>query len=69
MKQTKLWLATIAMLLCSLTANAHDFYSGGIYYNITSSVDLTVAVTYRGSYYSEYSNEYIGVVIFTTHCQ
>ena len=56
MKTTKLWLATIATLLCSLTASAHDFERDDIYYDITSS--LTVAVTYRGSYCSEYSNEY-----------
>ena len=63
MKQTKLWLATIAALLCSLTASAHDFEVNGIYYNITSSTDLTVAVTYKGSYYHSYSNEYTGAVI------
>ena len=62
MKQTKLWLTTIAVLLCSLAANAHDFEAGGIYYNITSSTDLTVAVTYRGYYYDSYSNEYSGAV-------
>ena len=62
MKQTKLWLATIAALLCSLTASAHDFVVGGIYYNITSSTDLTVAVTYGGSDITEYENEYRGAV-------
>ena len=62
MKQTKLWLATMAMLLCCVTASAHDFEVDGIYYNITSSTDLTVAVTYRGSYHFDYSNEYVGAV-------
>ena len=62
MKQTRLWLATIATLLCSLAANAHDFEVGGIYYNITSSADLTVSVTYRGSSFSSYSDEYSGTV-------
>ncbi len=62
MKQTKLWLATIAALLCSITANAHDFEADGIYYNITSSTDLTVEVTYQGDYYDEYLNEYTGAV-------
>ena len=62
MKQTKLWLTTIAALLCSLTANAHDFEVGGIYYTITSSADLTVKVTYRGNYSDSYSNEYSGAV-------
>ena len=59
MKQTKLWLATIAALLCSLTASAHDFEVNGIYYNITSSTDLTVEVTYKGELYV---NTYSGVV-------
>ena len=62
MKQARLWLTTIATLLCSLTASAHDFVVDGIYYNITSSTNLTVGVTYRGSSYSEYSYEYSGAV-------
>ena len=62
MKQTRLWLTTIATLLCSLTASAHDFEVGGIYYNIASSTDLTVEVTYRGNYSDSYSNEYSGAV-------
>ena len=62
MKQTKLWLTTIVALLCSLTANAHDFEVGGIYYDITSSTDLAVAVTYKGSSYISYSNVYSGAV-------
>lgn len=62
MKQTKLWLTTIAALLCSLTASAHDFEMGGIYYNITSSTNLTVSVTYKGSNHGSYSNEYSGAI-------
>ena len=62
MKQTKHLLATMAVLLCSLAASAHDFEVGGIYYNITSSTDFTVAVTYRGSSSGSYSNEYSGAV-------
>ena len=62
MKQTKLWLTTVVVLLCSLTASAHDFEVDGIYYKITNSTDLTVAVTYQGSSYSSYSNEYSGAV-------
>ena len=53
---------TIAALLCSLAASAHDFEVDGIYYSITSSSDLTVAVTYRGSSYSSYYQEYSGVI-------
>ena len=33
-----------------------------IYYEITSSSDLTVAVTYQGSFFSEYMDEYTGSV-------
>ena len=47
MKTIKTWLTTITVLLCSLTANAYDFVADGIYYNITSSTDLTVEVTYE----------------------
>lgn len=42
---------------------AHDFEKDGIYYNIMSSTDMVVSVTYRGSNVSEYSNEYTGDVI------
>ena len=54
----------LPLLLCiaSLTASAHDFEVDGIYYNITSSTDLTVAVTYKGDYYYYYDNEYSGQV-------
>ena len=42
---------------------ASDFDVDGIYYNITSStVPYTVAVTYKGPSYSQYSNEYNGSV-------
>ena len=61
MKPTKHILLTIAMLLCSLTASAHDFEVDGIYYDITSST--TVEVTYQGDGYDSYSNEYTGAVI------
>ena len=47
-------------LLCSMSVSAHDFEVGGIYYNITSQADKTVAVTHRGDSY--YSNEYSGEV-------
>ena len=54
----------LPVLLCiiSLSASAHDFEDDGIYYNITSSLDLIVAVTFRGSYSDSYSNEYSGQV-------
>ena len=62
MKTIRLWLATIATLLCSLSASAHDFEVGGIYYYITSSTDLTVAVTFRGASVKEYPEEYSGII-------
>ena len=54
-------------LMTAMLSFAHDFEVKNadgktIYYNITSSSDLTVAVTYQGTSYSEYSNEYTGVV-------
>ncbi len=52
MKTIKLLLTTIAMLLCSVIANAYDFEVDGIYYNIISSTDLTVGVTYGEKKYS-----------------
>ena len=60
MKTIKTWLFTIAVLLFSITANAHDFVVNGIYYNVTSNT--TVSVTYRGDSYS-FSNEYLGNVV------
>ena len=63
MKTIKTLLLTITALLCSLTATAHDFEVGGIYYNITSEEEKTVEVTYRGNDYDSYSNEYIDSVV------
>ena len=64
MKTIKFLLTTIAMLLCSVMANAYDFYVDGIYYNITSSTYLKVEVTYvcKGAWVSYVSN-YSGAVI------
>ena len=60
MKQLKTLSALIAMLLCSTCLFAHDFEVNGIYYNILSSTDRTVEVTYKGDSYDEYSDEYSG---------
>ncbi|MBQ3741206.1 MAG: leucine-rich repeat domain-containing protein [Prevotella sp.] len=50
-------------LMTAMLSFAHDFEVGGIYYWITSSsAPYTVAVTYKGTSYSEYSNEYTGSV-------
>lgn len=62
MRTAKQLLITVAVLLCSTVASAHDFEVGGIYYNITSSNDLTVEVTHIGknpSAYKAYSDEVV----------
>ena len=63
MKPTKHILLTIAMLLCCLTASAHNFEVDGIYYNITSETDKTAEVTFEGNSSDEGYNEYSGAVI------
>ena len=53
-------LFTALLLLCVIVATAHDFEVDGIYYNITDAAKKTVAVTSKGS---AYSNEYTGNVV------
>ena len=48
----------ILLIGSGLTVAAYDFASGGIYYNITSSTNMTVAVTYD----SKTNNTYSGTV-------
>ncbi len=55
-------IAIVMMLGVSLTTLAHDFYVGGVYYNILNETAKTVEVTYRGSSYSTYDGEYTGDV-------
>ncbi len=62
MKKFKSLVLAVIGLLCSLSVSAHDFEVDGIYYNITSSTNKTVEVTYRGYKYNSYSNEYSGAV-------
>lgn len=62
MKKIKTFFATIVVLLCCTTVRAHDFEVNGIYYNITSTEDLTVKVTYKDNNYLT-SNAYSGSVI------
>ena len=52
------------MLLGTSVASAHDFEVDGVFYDITSlsSSNLEVCVTYQGSSYNEFSNEYSGSV-------
>lgn len=47
-----------AMLLSMLTASAYDFEYNGMYFNITSTADLTCEITYK--YYND--NTYAGNV-------
>ena len=49
------------LLLSAATAMAHDIEINGIYYNKNSD-GTSVSVTYKGSSYSSYSNEYSGAV-------
>ena len=57
----KLILAIVGLLL-STNALAYDFKVDGIYYNFLDHSAKTVAVTYKGSYYDSYTNEYTGSV-------
>ena len=56
-------LFTALLLLCATAVAAHDFEVGGVYYNVISTSEKTVSVTFKGTTYSEYSNEYSGAVI------
>ena len=62
MNKIKSFVLAVIGLLCSISVSAEDFEVDGIYYNITSSSDKTVEVTFRGNYYNSYSNEYSGAV-------
>ena len=53
-------IAVFVALLCCVTASAHDFEVDGIFYNISGD---EAVVTYKGSSYSEYSNEYSDSVV------
>ena len=57
------FLLTMLMSMVACVASAHNFVVNGIYYNITSSTEFTVSVTYEGNSYSSYSNEYTGSVV------
>ena len=57
----------LSCILLGVTAHAHDFEAQNsddivIYYNIISTTDKTCEVTYRGSSYSSYSDEYTGSI-------
>ncbi len=56
----KLFLTLFALMMATASLWAEDFSVNGIYYNITDETNKTVEVTYRGSKYNSYSNEYSG---------
>lgn len=57
-------LSLTALLLIAVASFAHDFEVDGIYYVIisSSSNSPTVSVSYKGTSYNSYSNEYTGSV-------
>ena len=61
-QRTILRSVLIAVLsLVATAATAHDFEVDGIYYNYNG--DGTVSVTYQGSSYNEYADEYTGDIV------
>ena len=50
-------LIPIACLLVSMNVLAYDFEVDGIYYNITSTAEKTVAVTYKDTNYNSYTGD------------
>ena len=54
--------AIAIMLMVGFPSLAHDFEVDGIYYKYLDETAKTVKVTFRGSYYYSYSNEYTGSV-------
>ncbi len=63
MKKLKFLFTALLLLCCVGTAKAEDFAVNGIFYNITDSNSKTVEVTYKGSSYDTYSDEYTGSVV------
>ena len=57
------FLTILISLFTGFQTWAHHFEVDGIYYNFYSSSDKTVSVTYRGSSYQEFDNEYKDVVV------
>ena len=57
MKRTFLLVMMTVIAVASFAAHSYSFASGGVYYNITSSTNMTVEVTYGSAY-----NSYSGVV-------
>lgn len=63
MKESTRSLFLSALVLCSsFTGFAEDFEKDGIYYNINAD-ETSVSVTFKGSSYSEFDDEYSGDVV------
>jgi len=58
------YFINLLMFITVVPLWAHDFEVNGYFYKITSSVttNRTVAITYKGSNVSEYTNEYSGAI-------
>ncbi|MBR5860089.1 MAG: leucine-rich repeat domain-containing protein, partial [Bacteroidaceae bacterium] len=56
-------LFTALLLLCTTMATAHNFVVNGIYYNILSTQDKTVEVTYKGNSYYGCEDRYMDNVV------
>ncbi len=56
-------LLILLLLLTAVVSRAHDFEVDGIYYNITSAEEQTVAVTYKGTSYYDYKERYSDNVV------
>ena len=67
MKKIRFSLAIMALVLCSLTVNAHDFEVDGVFYNITDSTELTVEVTYEGANKYNPDSHYTGKIRIPDH--
>ena len=52
----------LTLLLCTSMAWAHDVEVDGIFYNLNQT-NKTAAVTFKGSYFYSYDNEYSGEVV------
>ena len=62
MNRLRIFLALLFAFATSIISFAHDFEVDGIYY-YKNSGGTSVSVTYRGSSYDSYSNEYSGEVV------
>ena len=57
MKRLVHLLTALLLLAAPSLAHAYDFAVDGIYYNITSTTDLTVEVTCESTSYNSYSGD------------